>query len=147
MTSQIAIRCATEADAEALGALSNALGYSADAAIVRSRLAAVLASQTYLMVVAEAEAGAVVGWLQAHASHVIESGFRVEITGLIVSPEMRRAGVGRLLVNEAERWARTLLAEAVVVRSNIQRTESHAFYPALGYTRTKTQAVYRKNLT
>jgi GNAT superfamily N-acetyltransferase len=87
-----------------------------------------------------------VGWLQAHASHVLESGFRVEITGLIVSPEARRQGIGRALVNRAEEWACKLGAKAIVVRSNVHRVESHTFYPALGYDVSKTQTVYRKRL-
>ena len=99
------------------------------------------------MIVAALPDKAVVGWLQAHASHVLESGFRVEITGLIVSPEIRRGSVGRSLVAEAEKWAAAQSAETVVVRSNIQRIESHLFYPALGYALSKTQTVYRKLLT
>ncbi len=51
-----------------------------------------------------------------------------------------------MLVVEAERWATTLDASAVVVRSNVAREESHHFYPALGYARTKTQHVYMKHL-
>lgn len=98
------------------------------------------------MIVAEDSGGAVIGWLQAHAAHIIESGFRVEITGLIVADEVRRCGVGRALVTEAERWAKKLSAKTIVVRSNVQRTESRAFYPALGYVPTKTQTVYRKSL-
>jgi GNAT superfamily N-acetyltransferase len=97
-----------------------------------------------LIIVAADAAGAVVGWLQAHAATILESGFRVEITGLIIAPEQRRRGWGRLLVLEAEQWARSIGAEAVVVRSNVQRVESHAFYPALGFSATKTQKVYRK---
>jgi hypothetical protein len=48
------------------------------------------------------------------------------------------------LVAQAEAWASNISAEAVVVRSNTARGESHAFYPSLGYLRAKTQAVYRK---
>lgn len=88
----------------------------------------------------------VIGWLQAHAAHIIESGFRVEITGLTVSSKARRGGVGRALVAEAEQWAKTLDAETIVVRSNIKRVEAHQFYPALGYSLSKTQNVYRKSL-
>ena len=108
---------------------------------------AVLGSENDLVLVAMGDSGAVIGWIQAHASHVIESGFRVEIAGLIVSPEARRCGVGRALVTRVEEWGRQLGAAAVVVRSNVQRIESHAFYPALGYGVSKTQRVYRKKLT
>ena len=34
----------------------------------------------------------------------------------------------------------------VSVRSNVVREESHPFYERLGYTRAKTQHVYRKAL-
>lgn len=51
-----------------------------------------------------------------------------------------------LLVAAAERWAKSIRAPAIVVRSNVQRTGSHAFYPALNFSATKTQNVYRKSL-
>jgi predicted N-acetyltransferase YhbS len=138
------IRRTTIHDANAIARLSETLGYPADAEVTRARLSAILASNADLMIVAQDRGGAVVGWLQAHAAHIVESGFRVEITGLVVAPEARRRGMGRSLVAEAEQWARSLAAEAIVVRSNVQRAESHAFYPALGYAETKTQKVYRK---
>ena len=94
--------------------------------------------------VAVGPGGAVCGWLQAQCNVVIESGLRVEIVGLIVSETMRRRGVGRSLVAQAETWAREISAETIVVRSNTKRVESHAFYPSLGYLPAKTQVVYRK---
>ena len=143
----ISIRPASEADAAAIAQLSTTLGYDATPAVMIERLRAILDSNSDLVLVAVNSLGAVVGWLQAHAALIIESGFRVEITGLIVSPDYRRRAAGRALVAEAERWAKSISAGAVVVRSNVQREESHAFYPALGYTSTKTQNVYRKILT
>lgn len=143
----ISIRRAVEADAAAIAQLSTTLGYDAEPKVIARRLRAILGSDADLMIVAEDSHRAVVGWLQAHAAHIVESGFRVEITGLIVFPGQRRRGVGRALVAEAERWAKAIAAEAIVVRSNVQRVESHAFYPALGYAAAKTQNVYRKTLT
>ncbi len=145
-TQPFSIRRATKDDAEAISDLSATLGYTAAPDVMRHRLGTILASEEYLVTVAAAPAGAVLGWLQAHAAHIVESGFRVEITGLIVSPKARRSGVGRALVAAAEEWARARGAETIVVRSNVQRVESHAFYPALGFTATKTQKVYRKSL-
>jgi predicted N-acetyltransferase YhbS len=143
----ISLRRATEADAASIARLSSVLGYDAEPAVIAGRLRAILQSEADLMLVAEDSQRAVVGWLQAHTAHIVESGFRAEITGLVVSPAQRRRGVGRALVSEAERWAGSIAAEAVVVRSNVRRVESHAFYPALGYIAAKTQTVYRKTLT
>jgi hypothetical protein len=33
-----------------------------------------------------------------------------------------------------------------VVRSNVERVESHPFYEGIGYQRTKTSHIYRKEL-
>jgi predicted N-acetyltransferase YhbS len=137
------IRDADSADAAAIARLTSLLGYAADADAISRRLARITRQEEHLVIVALVKEE-VVGWLQAHASVVLESGFRVEIVGLIVSEESRRGGVGRGLVQRAERWAREIGAESVVVRSNTKRVESHLFYPALGFTASKTQAVYRK---
>ena len=146
MSSPVSIRRATVDDAGAIARLARELGYAAQAKIMRSRIQAVLASAADLLMVAVDSSGTGVGWLQAHGAQIVESGFRVEIAGLIVSPKFRRRGVGRSLVAKAEAWARTASAEAVVARTNAKRAESHSFYPALGYTPTKTQVVYRKPL-
>jgi len=143
---RISIRHATDLDGIPITELAGILGYTAAPEEMARRLHAVLISSSDLVIVAVDSSNKVVGWLQAHAAHVVESGFRVEITGLIVSPESRRCGAGKALVAEAERWAMAKSAEAIVVRSNVQREESHLFYPALGYAPTKTQKVYRKSL-
>jgi GNAT superfamily N-acetyltransferase len=138
------VRAATEADAVPIAALSRELGYPEEARAIRDRLRRILSRDDQRVYVAETEGGAVCGWLQAHSSDVLESGFRVEITGLVVSEKMRRRGVGGSLVARAETWAAEISAGTIVVRSNAKRVESHEFYPALGYLPSKTQVVYRK---
>ena len=59
---------------------------------------------------------------------------------------MRRLGIGKLLVGQVEQWAIAIGCDVVAVRSNINRVESHLFYPALGYESVKTQVAYRKRL-
>ncbi len=139
------IREASLSDSAVIAQLTAALGYFGDANVTRRRLEKIFGERDHLVLVAERE-GVVVGWLQAHASTALESGFRVEIVGLVVSSECRRRGVGRNLVLRAVEWARRIAAAAVVVRSNVVRTESHQFYPALGFAPSKTQAVYRLEL-
>jgi len=139
------IREVTLSDAPEIARLTVQLGYAADPDTIRGRLASITGRRDQLVLVAVLE-NQIVGWLQADASEVLESGWRVEIVGLIVDESCRRRGVGRRLVERAEQWATEIGAEAVVVRSNTKRVESHRFYPALGYTASKTQAVYRKPL-
>lgn len=89
-------------------------------------------------------ADVVIGFIHGRISRTLEA--RVLIVALVVSSKARREGVGRRLVAEVERWAATTDAEAIVVRSNTARGEAHEFYPAAGYEKVKTQAVYLKRL-
>lgn len=146
MPPKVIVRPATGADADALADLTRELGYLADAATTKSRIHAILGRDTDLLLVAMADDGSVCGWLQSHVSETLEAGFRAEILGLVVAEKMRRHGVGQQLVAKAEAWARNAGSARMVVRSNLTRTESHAFYTALGYERVKTQAVYSKQM-
>ena len=139
------IRRAQLSDAPAIAQLTAELGYRADAGTIADRLARLAGRADHVVAVAVVD-GQVGGWLQAHASDALESGFRAEIVGLVVGNAWRRRGLGRRLVDYAERWAAAQGADVVVVRSNTIRQKSHAFYPALGYRQSKTQAVYRKSL-
>src|SRR6266576_2624574 len=132
---------ATEADAD-VARLAGELGYPNEVEVIRARVRAI--GESDLLLVAVDANDKAIGFIQAHRVCIIEVGFRVEILGLVVSSSARRSGIGRRLIDEAERWTKHIGAEAVSVRSNTKRTEAHVFYPALGYTKIKTQAVYEK---
>jgi predicted N-acetyltransferase YhbS len=139
-------RPALESDSAQIAALSAELGYPSSQADVLDRIRNLAQSHSDLVLVAALESGSLAGWIQAHSACTVEAGFRVEILGLVVAAMARRAGIGRKLVVAAEAWARGKGSPVMVVRSNIARTESHVFYPALGYEVSKTQRVYRKIL-
>lgn len=143
--SAMTIRCAALSDAAEIARLTAQLGYAADAETIGGRLSRLAGRPDHLVVVAAGEAG-LAGWMHAHASDALESGFRVEIVGLVVAEDCRRRGVGRDLVRRVEQWAAEIGAEALVVRSNTKRIESRGFYLALGYSESKTQSVYRKRM-
>lgn len=147
MNAELSVRRATASDAEAVAQMVVELGYPADAETIRARLARANADSACLTAVAQLGTGQICGWIQARSSEVLESGLRVEIVGLVTASKMRRRGVGRRLVEYVEAWAKSLGLQVMVVRSNVNRVESHAFYPALGYAQTKTQHVYSKRLS
>lgn len=134
------------ADAPAITELTSQLGYPADSIETQQRLAKILAQTDTALYVAEDDNGAVIGWVQALALYSLESGFRVEIIGLIVAENARRRGVGRMLVGCIEQWTRARGSGVIVVRSNSQRIKSHLFYPSLGFQHSKDQKVYRKTV-
>jgi len=139
------IRQASILDAAQIARLSAELGYAASEADVYNRLSLLLALPTSVVLVADSGAG-LSGWGSAELRVSLETGPRVEITGLVVDASKRRVGIGRLLVNHLERWAADKNCPILLVRSNVVRQESHPFYEGLGYERTKTQHSYRKVL-
>jgi GNAT superfamily N-acetyltransferase len=139
------IREAYPSDSADIARLTAELGSARDLDTIRGRLERIASLRDQIVLVAVLKER-IVGWLQAHASLSLESGYRVEIIGLIVADGCRRRGTGRLLVQQAERWALEVGSDVLVVRSNTKRAESHEFYPALGFSAAKTQAVYRKYL-
>jgi len=55
---------------------------------------------------------------------------------LVVSPDARGHGIGRMLVEAVETWCRDKGCGLIEVTSNDRRAEAHAFYRHLGYDRT-----------
>ncbi len=64
----------------------------------------------------------------------------------MVDEKERRQGIGKILLIEAERWARELEYGSLRVRTNAKRREAQAFYESLGLRKTKEQFVYTKDL-
>jgi GNAT superfamily N-acetyltransferase len=146
MTSVTAIvRLADIADAPALASLSTQLGYAVNGETIKQRLIGLQKDPAHTVFAAEAD-GAVIGWLHVFLHQLLESELMAEVGGLVVDQKARGTGVGRLLMDRAEQWARDHGCAAVTLRTNIVRKDAHAFYEKLGYANVKTQHTYRKRL-
>jgi GNAT superfamily N-acetyltransferase len=139
------IRPPATGDEIALARLAGELGYPSSAHQIRARLELLLRNAAHFVAVAEAS-GALLGWVHAEHRVNLESGERAELVGLVVSASARRSGVGSALVAAAEAWAAARGLASIVVRSNVVRPESHAFYRRIGYEPTKAQQVYARTL-
>jgi GNAT superfamily N-acetyltransferase len=140
------VRPARTEDAAAIAALADQLGYPCTPTQAEQRLRGVLPDPQHGLFVAETAEGRVVGWVHVFAYACLESDLRAEVAGLVVGKSHRGTGVGRLLMQQAEQWAREKGLAVVGLRSNVIRTQAHAFYERLGYTSPKTQRAFRKNL-
>lgn len=145
-TNDLVVRRATSTDALGVAALSGILGYPVDRETMQRRLERIGGREEHVVFVAETS-GQVVGWIHGAEHEFLVAGRIGEICGLVVAEGQRTSGVGRRLVEAVEQWARGRGLDQVSVRSNVARTESHPFYEKVGYTRLKTQHVYRKSLT
>ena len=141
------IRAANIGDAADIARLSAQLGYPADADVFADRLERLLPLPTHALLVCEGDDGRLAGFIGLEQRLTVEAGDEAEVVGLVVDADARRTGTGRKLIAAAEDWARARGLRELFLRSNIVRPEAHAFYPALGFERSKTQHVYRKALT
>ena len=146
MPDLFSLRRATTGDAQSISQLTAELGYVNSVDDIRSRLAELLNRDAHFIAVFEVPDG-IGGWVAVEERLILESGLRGEIVGLVVGSRHRRKGVGKRLVHEAESWARSRGLRTVFVRSNVARVEAHPFYESLGFTRTKTQHAYQKELS
>jgi len=139
------VRLADIADAPALAALSAQLGYPAEVEAMKKRLLGLQQNDGHAVFVAQSNDD-VVGWLHVFLHQLLESELMAEVGGLVVDGNARGTGVGRMLMARAEQWAAAHGCAAVTLRTNVVRTDAHAFYEKLGYRNIKTQHTYRKRL-
>ena len=132
-------------DAEEVARLTTELGYPASAGEMIDRIRAQMALPDHAIYVALVNSG-VAGWIDVRITHYLQAGPRAEIGGLVVAAEARSLGIGRRLLTEAERWALERGIAQMVVRSRVDRERAHQFYLREGYSRTKTSAVFTKEL-
>jgi GNAT superfamily N-acetyltransferase len=118
-----------------------ALGYPSPSAEITRRIADANASADTAVFVAES-AKHVVGVVSVHCLPLFHAnGFLGRITSLVVSPESRQRGVGRLLVTAAEEFARKHGCARVELTSGDRRPDAHTFYESLGYRRTSQRFI------
>lgn len=144
------IRSMRAGDAGEIAALCEQLGYPSTPAQVAHRFGLLAERPESAVFVAEDEDEAaderIAGFVHVQGRLAVESDPRAEIAGLVVDEARRSAGVGRVLVAAAERWAADRGYDEVTLRSNVARERAHRFYQSLGYAITKSSHVFHKAL-
>ena len=125
--SSLLLRRARPTDAAALARLSAQLSAPCSEEELGDRLARLSRSKTGRVYVAEHE-GEVVGWIQVVRMELLVSDVGAAIVGLVVDSTQRKLGIGRRLVQRAERWCREQGCQTVIVRSRAHRSAAHRFY-------------------
>ena len=141
-----AVRPAQPCDCDAMADLARQLGYECTGEEVRKRLSDMHDGNHYTVFVAELVGGKIAGWIGAHVFRSVETATCAEISGLVVDEGLRSNGIGKMLIDAAEQWARRVPCQAISVRSNVKRDRAHRFYTNNGYEHVKTQKEFSKNL-
>lgn len=142
----VQVRLMRPEDALQMAELAEQLGYPSTLDEMADRLQAVQGHRDHAVYVAEGEDGGVVGWIQVGLCRWVIADRQAEIGGVVVDQAHRSQGIGRLLVQAAQRWAQGQGAATLVVRSNVVRQGAHAFYTRLGFQEVKIQRVFSKRL-
>jgi len=129
------IREACSSDIPQLAYLMGQLGYSTLIEQMRIRFEKISAEPSYHTLVIEVE-GKVVGMSGLCTGFFYElDGIYVRIVAFVVDDTYRNQGLGKLLLAESEKWARSKGAVGIVLNSGnrTERLAAHAFYKAMGY--------------
>ena len=128
------LRSASLMDADDVAVLLSALGYPCERDDASDRIHAIIANDRQALVLARHD-GAVCGLIALDFMYYLPLGTTTcRITAMVVTPDAQGRGLGKLLLREAERRARTGGAARLEITSGSQRTEAHAFYRACGYS-------------
>ena len=127
------LRSAMIADADDVARLLTDLGYPCEIEDAAERIDAIAANDRQALVLARRD-GAVCGLVALDFMYYLPLGtITCRVTALVVTPTAQGLGIGRALLKEAERRARSGSAARIELTSGSQRTEAHAFYRACGY--------------
>ena len=78
--------------------------------------------------------GQILGLLASHLCRMLQyPGLIMRVTALVVDRGARRRGVGKLLMEHAERMGSAAGCEFVELTSAADRADAHAFYSSIGY--------------
>ena len=142
------MRPATSHDSPDWEALRRALWPDLSTAGNARECAAILNDDEYAVFVAESDSslsGFIEARLRPYADGCDSSpvGF---IEGWYVAPESRGAGIGRLLVNAAEAWARSKGCTEMASDALLENAEGLRAHEHLGYAEVERKVAFRKDL-
>ena len=128
------LRSASLIDADDVATLLSELGYPCDLDDAARRIRAIGDNDRQALVVARV-GGVVSGLIALDFMYYLPLDTTTcRITALVVTSSARGQGLGRQLLREAERRARTGGAARLELSSGSQRTDAHAFYKACGFS-------------
>ena len=127
-------------DEQGMTRLLSDMGYKTEVHEVKERLQPIMSDPLYLTLVAE-EKEELIGMLGMHFERSYVANILVaRIITMVTATEYRQKGIGKKLMEEAERLANEKGATTAVLNSGNreERKAAHQFYEACGYLRKST---------
>lgn len=140
------VRAPAPGDYEKMADLATQLRYPTTGGQIRARFEAMLDSDGYAVYVAGWPGRQIGGWIGLCMVRSVEQDVCAQISGLVIDEQLRSRGLGTLLLEEAEKWARSHACGSISVHLNVDRERAHQFYMRNGYRHIKTQKYLLKTL-
>lgn len=129
------IRKATESDIRQMAQLMGELGYPTTTEEMKKRFTKINSSNLYNteLAVTNGEIVGMIGMILGY--HYEKNENYVRIVALVVKSESRKQGIGKKLIESAEKWARSQGANRLVLNSGnrSERDDAHKFYTNRGF--------------
>lgn len=141
---EIEVRQASSTDVHRITGLCHQLGCHSTMEEVKIRLMSVLENKDHIVYVAQPSRGNIIGWIHAHIQPLLHCSLFAEIGGVVIDKDYRRAGVGMILMEMVENWARDKGCLGVNLSANVLSRENHMFYEHIGYKKLRQQVIFCK---
>jgi GNAT superfamily N-acetyltransferase len=141
----IAIREMGSTDVAVCRLLLSQLGYELSLQEMKRRYEAIKEKQDHAVFVCEQD-GQVVALLHLYERPAFDKPPEVIVQALVVDQYRRQTGVGKAMMNMAQRWALDRGFSSVALTSSVSRSDAHSFYNRIGYNVSATSHLFRKNL-
>lgn len=141
----ITIRPVTRDDAEDVCRICcEDLGYQCDKYLVGERISQLDANREAVFVAVADDK--VVGYIHVEKYNTLYFETMANILGLAVSGKCRKMGIGKALLEHAEKWASDNDITLMRLNTGTKRSSAHEFYRHMGYTSEKNQIRFVKRL-
>lgn len=128
---------------EQIPELLSEVGIRTSLADIHSRIAALPRHDRILLAL---DGERLIGYAHLRITQDLLTNETAEVSSIVVRASERRQGVGRRLIAAAEAWARESGRARLLLRTDVIRTDAHAFYVAQGYEQASTMLEFVRDL-
>lgn len=125
--------------------LSEQLGYPVTQKDLHVRFTKHSSSSRHMFLVYE-ENRNILGWIHLEQVEDLIEEDKAEVKALVVEENSRGSGVGKALMEAAEKWAKTYQLHTIYLNCNILRERTHKFYTREGFVNYKTSRFFEKKI-
>lgn len=125
--------------------LSDQLGYPVELSELRDRFLKLSPKKRHAFFVCE-ENKNILGWIHLECVEDLIEEDKAEIKAFVVEENSRGNGIGKALIEIAEKWAKTYQLHTIFLNCNILRERTHKFYQREGFEKYKSSLFFEKKI-